>query len=666
MSLSTDPTIMTDSSAQTGCPTSPPPRFEGKPYLQCLDTLEDAFPVLKSFLEKLANEEEAGRRAVRQYYEKEHQRTPGRCYCLEFKAKSVEVVEEGVFETADALRAYLQKKSANKSRQEKHRRLFILEDMEPDYVDALGHHLGVDPLVFSEQMDTWNFADSWPTPHRGLPSMAIPGQSFTLRYYELRALLYPSSVDASSLQTSFAVNRRRYERWKDIDIPSLGKPGRRHAFVRRCASFWTSQNFLPDGKTDGLGWDEPSTKLADDSSAAKKVVSKCDMVGDIELDSITRKTLDNCLILQAEESFDSRSALWRAQDWGASHALQETSHQSWPYHNECSTLASLMSSGVGLGPYEENYLFFQRKRNLPSVMDEMVFYWTKLATPDLIQQTNEKSSNAAYYLLKKVAQHWVNQLELINTTIARAEWFADDYQAKFDDNLSKQKWKAEILKIDEITKDINPMRRHLNHFWRAMYLNLECLGVQAGCESVDGYESLAIQDAQKDFLTIHTRMQPLCDRAEALNSVSNELANLRAAFRGVSDGEFGIRLSLFASIVFPLTLLATIFSMGDEFRPGRPQFWKLWAIGIPVCVAVALGLVYGRRPWAVVTDIRENARLWLELHKLMEPKEDDAAQKRKIKDTRTKEKGNRKQGGRASLVRRTGWNVRDEEHGVDD
>jgi len=223
--------------------------------LQCLDTLEDAFPALKSFLEKLANEGEAGRKAVRQHYEKEHQRTPGRCYCLEFKAKSVVEVEKGGFKSAAALREYLKEKPANKSREERHKRLFILEDMEPDYVDALGHHLGVDPLVFSEQMNTWNFTDSWSIPHRGLPSMSVPGQSFTLRYYELRTLLYPDKIDVLSLQTSFAVNRRRYERWKDIDIPSLGKPDRRHAFVRRCASFWTSQSFLPDGKPDGLGWD---------------------------------------------------------------------------------------------------------------------------------------------------------------------------------------------------------------------------------------------------------------------------------------------------------------------------------------------------------------------------------------------------------------------------
>jgi hypothetical protein len=230
-------------------------RFEGKPYLQCLETLENAFPALKSFLEKLANKQEAGREAVNLYYKTKEQRVPGRCYCLNFTDSSVSVVGEGGFESPVTLRTYLEDNPATRSRKNKHRRLFILEDMEPDYVDALGHHLGVDPLVFSEQMNTWNFTDSWSIPHRGLPSMSIPGQSFTLRYYELRTLFDPKSVDVLSLQMSFAVNRRRYERWRDIDIPSLGKPDRRHAFVRRCASFWTSQNLTTSTSTEDVGWD---------------------------------------------------------------------------------------------------------------------------------------------------------------------------------------------------------------------------------------------------------------------------------------------------------------------------------------------------------------------------------------------------------------------------
>jgi hypothetical protein len=316
-----------------------------------------------------------------------------------------------------------------------------------------------------------------------------------------------------------------------------------------------------------------------------------------------------------------------------------------------------MFSQVGIGAQEANKKIFQERRNLGSTLDDMVFYWTKLATPVLIKQTHDRSSNAAYYLLKHVAQHWVNQLEIMNTTIAKAEWFSDDYQAHIDDSLSRQKWKADLIKINGIAKDINYMRRHLNHFWRAMILNLERLGVQLGSEAVDDNASFAIKGAQKDFLTIHTRMQPIRDRAEALNSVSNDLANLRAAFRGIQDGESGLRLSLFASVVFPLTLVAGIFSMGDDYLPGTAQFWKLWAIGPPCCIIVALGLVYGSRPWRLFIDLWEYAILWFERRKLHRAK--------KMKGAAVQKKGtDHGPDKQENLAKRAGWKNQDEEQAI--
>jgi hypothetical protein len=380
--------------------------------------------------------------------------------------------------------------------------------------------------------------------------------------------------------------------------------------------------------------------------------------GGIVLDAAAKVGLEECLILKAPTVYRTRAHLWKAQEWGTDqpYKLESTLHKSWAYHSGCSTLAPLMFSQIGIGSREQNLQIFKSKRNLSSALDEMVFYWTRLAPPSLISHTNEFSSNAAYYLLKHIAQHWINQLELMNTTIAKAEWFSDDYQARIDDNLSRQKWKTDLININEIAKDINYMRRHLNHFWRAMILNLERLGVQLGNECVDENASLAIRDAQKDFLTLHTRMQPIRDRAEALNSVSNDLANLRAAFRGVHDGEFGLRLSLFASIVFPLTLVAGIFSMGDSYLPGSEEFWKLWAIGPPFCVCVALALVYGKRPWRLFVDVGEYGALWMK-------------GRGKGKEEGKKKRGDEgnmesKKSGRGGVAKRAAWRKGDEEDGM--
>jgi hypothetical protein len=234
-------------------------KFKDQPYLQCLEQLQYAFPPLQSFLKKVSNFDK-GRELVQNHYrEQHHGRVPGRCYCLQFETDKVTVLEgysEGFASPAD-LATYLTKHPAKSSRKKKNRRLFILEDLEPSYIDVLGHHLGVDPLVFSEQMNTWNFTDSNSIPHRGLPSMCTPEQSFTLRYYEIRTLDDPTSIDALTLQMTFAVNRRRYERWHDIDLPLSGIKDKRHAFIRRCASFWTSQDLDQKDR----GWDGEYSRL---------------------------------------------------------------------------------------------------------------------------------------------------------------------------------------------------------------------------------------------------------------------------------------------------------------------------------------------------------------------------------------------------------------------
>jgi Mg2+ and Co2+ transporter CorA len=380
-----------------------------------------------------------------------------------------------------------------------------------------------------------------------------------------------------------------------------------------------------------------------------------------DLDPVSKASIETCMILQDPRTHGDRSELWASQDSNKGSLLEETPHRSWPYHNGCSTLAPLAFSHVGINAQEDSIQILRDRRNVVSALDEMVFYWTKVATKDLIKQTNEKSSNAAYYLLKHVAQHWVNQLELMNTTIAKAEWFSDDYQAQIDGKLSRRKWKDDLIKVIDIAKDINYMRRHLNHFWRAMFLNLERLGVQLGSECVDSTASLALRGAQKDFLTIHTRMQPMRNRAEALNSVSNDLANLRAAFRGVYDGEFGLRLSLFASIFFPLSLLASIFSMGDDYRPGKDQFWLFWAIGPPICVVLALLLIYGTRPWNVGNDVWEYTKIWLRSHALLGTENEKAAVRQKKVEDKYNEQRQQKFKNRTGSNNRTGWKKPDVE-----
>jgi CorA-like Mg2+ transporter protein len=149
------------------------------------------------------------------------------------------------------------------------------------------------------------------------------------------------------------------------------------------------------------------------------------------------------------------------------------------------------------------------------------------------------------------------------------------------------------------------MRRQMNHFCVAIVLNLERLGIQLGCEKVDKGLPLALRGAQMDFLTINSRLHPLWNRVNALSAIANDLSNLRAAFKGAQNGELVLRLSLLASIVFPLTLVASMLSMGDYFTPGKKKFWIFWAGSIPAVVLFEIVLVYGTQPFRIALDLKD-------------------------------------------------------------
>lgn len=120
------------------------------PYLQQLEKIEHAYPALRSLLNKLRNTSDEGRRLVAKRYESAQHfgGLPGRCAVVTFHDDSV---SHNKFFTPAELRDYFAASEKEASAAER-RRLFILEDLHPGFVDVLGQELAVNPLLFSEQM----------------------------------------------------------------------------------------------------------------------------------------------------------------------------------------------------------------------------------------------------------------------------------------------------------------------------------------------------------------------------------------------------------------------------------------------------------------------------------------------------------------------------------
>ncbi|EME41552.1 hypothetical protein DOTSEDRAFT_46532 [Dothistroma septosporum NZE10] len=296
----------------------------------------------------------------------------------------------------------------------------------------------------------------------------------------------------------------------------------------------------------------------------------------------TKTCAPTCLMLEDPELYETRKALWESRGWNPDGAdVIEARHNSAPYHGGCPSLVPPSLDAVVI-----------ETRNMASPFDELVHYWTTCADQTLLDAVQKRPINAAYFLVKFVAQYWSHQLDLIACGVANGEWFSDDHEANFNATSTLNSFKEDLRNLAFATKDINYMRRQMSHFERVITLNMERLGMQLGDEAVDITLPRALADAQKDFLTIAARLRPFRERVDDLTTIANEIAGLHAAYKSIQDGEQGLRLSLFASIIFPLTLVASIFSMSDRYRPGQAKHWVFWAASIPLTIVFATGLLY--------------------------------------------------------------------------
>jgi uncharacterized membrane protein len=147
-----------------------------------------------------------------------------------------------------------------------------------------------------------------------------------------------------------------------------------------------------------------------------------------------------------------------------------------------------------------------------------------------------------------------------------------------------------------------------------MSLNFERLGIVSNShytQSIDPNAQVpaAIKGAQKGFLAIQTMLLPLCRRVNGLNGLANQLANLHTAFKSIKGREIGLRLSLFAVIVFPMTLVTGMLAMADDFGPGKRRFWVYWAVVAPLVFVLSVLLMW-RHPWVFLENNFRRIEMW--------------------------------------------------------
>ncbi|KAH7411532.1 hypothetical protein BKA64DRAFT_383004 [Cadophora sp. MPI-SDFR-AT-0126] len=165
---------------------------------------------------------------------------PVRTAVLEFYAHSVVRID---FDSSDGVSAYSKLSAYLTSLHQCKNRLFLLEDLSPEFIELLGGYLNIDGTVFAHQIRDAHYSGGpWNGHPPQLPSeIGSPQGGFTLRYYEPRYLDDPDLPAFSSAVQTLGNVARPVTFGKPTWNEQKNQEGH-VGHVRHNTSFWSTED----------------------------------------------------------------------------------------------------------------------------------------------------------------------------------------------------------------------------------------------------------------------------------------------------------------------------------------------------------------------------------------------------------------------------------------
>jgi Mg2+ and Co2+ transporter CorA len=163
----------------------------------------------------------------------------------------------------------------------------------------------------------------------------------------------------------------------------------------------------------------------------------------------------------------------------------------------------------------------------------------------------------------------------------------------FGESFDTDDLRNELVDLGPRLQELSVFRSRLMWYEDEMILNLERLGIaQDGSKNwPPSSQSLSLEAAKKDLYAAFLRLQLYKSRTDSLTGTVTDYVSLRGDLRSLSVERFGMRLTVLGAIFFPVTLVAAIFSMGENFKPGARQFWIPWVVAIPLVLLMGAYLL---------------------------------------------------------------------------
>ncbi|KAG4030587.1 hypothetical protein MFRU_011g00460 [Monilinia fructicola] len=435
------------------------------------------------------------------------------------------------FNSISELKIHFKKRAENDGKGEPNtsRRVYILEGLDPQFVEAYGSYFFMDPMFFTrqERNTVWDMGDIQEgfsdTPY--LPSLDNPEKCFRLKYREMR---------------KFGPD---FDHWRMI-----------------CA---TSGSHIA-----GIGFE---WKL--DSVAA--VERKC--------------------------SFWFRYDIGGLGGWDAIILCEPPVHKVY-------RAQSLFSQEIKSEAFQGGYMDFidldlltrdgvNRRFDGPPrtcMFDDLCFYFERHSALLFEMEGATPPSIASAFLKKIVASHYMKMIDYFEINLQRlkkAEWRLSrqtDWQDYNSWPEKREQWSSLQL-----------THRRLSEYCSDVQSIIQTLQIPPSTPHPLHHLSsdLDFPFIRHSLETLYTRVTTLVTSTQGLSSIVANREALQEARLSVREAKNSKTLTIIGLVFIPLAYTSALFSMSDEYRPGRESFWVYWVTAVPIMVLVFGATWMMQRGW---------------------------------------------------------------------
>ena len=404
-------------------------------------------------------------------------------------------------------------------------RIIIVEDLNSDLINTLGIHLAIDPLFFASHLHTPEISLTSQAPaYAHLASRTRCSNFINLHYHRVISLLQAPKLPKKSLRLS---NVQR----KVVTLPFT--QGHYPALAQHCCSV------LEVSPTNGQWLGTCSLSMEHCVNCAKLIYAG--------------------LILTDPPISDR----FRFKDAHESNAQQV--HQPW----------SLLFGGYEdfLPPTIAKSPIRYQPPDRKALLEDLVYYWQREDVP-IFDWRCQPSVSLAFFPLKIVAAEWNTYTLILRGSIREFEY-------------RNRKGSSPLEQVDRLNSNLEILQT-----WRRRSLSsrqklegiLRWIEVQEEERGINNYSSAVREDYQQ----ITHRLDNGGKLLENMLPVMTSIIQIVDSRRSLAETVSVTRLTALAFIFAPMSFVATMFSMTENFGPGGSQFWIFFAVALPLTLIIYL------------------------------------------------------------------------------